>query len=636
VGQREATAQAEAGGVQALRAKLALLPPDAARLLAQASVLGREFDLTPLRYLAHRADDDLRRLLAEAERGGLVVAESGRTFRFADPALREAAYDGLPRATRAGLHRRVGEVLEGLYASDTGPHLSEIAHHFVEAAVRGSDRAAEKAVSYAARAAGRAGEKLAFEDATGHYERALQVLDASGGDDQTRCNLMLALGDAQWKAGQVEASRQRFAEAAAIARSIGSADRLARAALGFGGGRIEFGTVDRELIELLETADAALPQEDTRLRAALLGRLAVALYFTDEMDRRAALADQAVAVARRLGRPTVLGAALSARHFATWGPDSLDARLADANELLQLARDASDRALLLEARTWRIVDLLELGEFRVACGEIGAYEHLASEVGLALYEWYAEQFQAMRALAEGRFDVAEERAKRALVTGRRAGIGSAEQFFAVQMFVLRRDQGRLGELEDTVLALIDEFRALGPWHAGLVVLHLALGRVSQARREFEGLAGRGFEDVPRDGNWLITTALLAEACAQLGDAERAKQLYELLRPYTLRTVVVASAVAWHGPVSYCLGLLAATTGQWKDAAAHYEDALDAAARAGALPGLARTKQAYGTALLAAGRPGDRARAERLLNEARTAFDELGMAAPGGRGGADAP
>ena len=45
------------------------------------------------------------------------------------------------------------------------------------------------------------------------------------------------------------------------------------------------------------------------------------------------------------------------------------------------------------------------------------------------------------------------------------------------------------------------------------------------------MAADGFVGIPQDGDWMIAIALLADSCTELGDAERAARLYEVLLPY---------------------------------------------------------------------------------------------------------
>jgi len=157
-----------------------------------------------------------------------------------------------------------------------------------------------------------------------------------------------------------------------------------------------------------------------------------------------------------------------------------------------------------------------------------------------------------------------------------------------------------------------------PW------LYSELGREADARQELDHLAARDFTDVPRDMNWLGALVLLSEACVFLADGPRAARLYELLRPYAARVVVVGFGALCFGSASLHLGRLAATLSRWEDAERHFEEALALNRRLGARPLVAHTQHAYAAMLFARRLPGDVDRAVELLNQALTAAQALGM------------
>ena len=154
-------------------------------------------------------------------------------MRFAHALIRDAAYHRLTRSRRVQLHRQVGEALEALYSSDLDAHLAELAYHFFESAAGGDG---EKAVDYARRAGARAVALLAYEEAARLYKMALEALglDAAA-TAELRCELLLALADAQGRAGDDPAAKSTFLRAADLARSAQLAEMLARAAAGYGG-----------------------------------------------------------------------------------------------------------------------------------------------------------------------------------------------------------------------------------------------------------------------------------------------------------------------------------------------------------------------------------------------------------------
>jgi tetratricopeptide (TPR) repeat protein len=121
--------------------------------------------------------------------------------------------------------------------------------------------------------------------------------------------------------------------------------------------------------------------------------------------------------------------------------------------------------------------------------------------------------------------------------------------------------------------------------AGAARAARALGRADLLAR-----AAHGLDRMPCDVNWLETIGALGEACAMLGDADRAAQLYGLLLPYEGRLEAVAGrALASWGAVDRHLGVMAAAMSRWEDAERHLEAALRENQRLGFRPWLASTR-----------------------------------------------
>jgi tetratricopeptide (TPR) repeat protein len=203
---------------------------------------------------------------------------------------------------------------------------------------------------------------------------------------------------------------------------------------------------------------------------------------------------------------------------------------------------------------------------------------------------------------------------------------TAAGVFGIQMFALRREQGRLKEVESVVRVFLQQHSAAAAWRPGLAVIYSELGLTTDARAEFENLAQHDFADLPRDAVWMGTMSYLADVCTFLGDRARADTLYQILLPFAGHNVVVGNGAACYGALSRYLGALAATLERWDDAARHFEDALVMNARMDAHPWLAHTQEQYAAMLLARHQPGDRDRAAALLDAALATARELGMRA----------
>jgi tetratricopeptide (TPR) repeat protein len=199
---------------------------------------------------------------------------------------------------------------------------------------------------------------------------------------------------------------------------------------------------------------------------------------------------------------------------------------------------------------------------------------------------------------------------------------SAEGIFGMQMFILRREQGRLHEVAPIVEMFVKEHSG-SSFKPGLALMYAELGLMDKARTVFEELAVNEFMGIQQDALWAASITFLVEVCATLGDRDRAEVLYRLLSPYA-GYAVVASEWASFGAASRFLGQLAATMGRWQEAESHFDQALAMNGRMGAKPWLAHTQFQYARMLLARSAPPDVERARILLDDAWTIARQLGM------------
>jgi predicted ATPase len=603
--------------------RLERLSPECRHTLTLASVIGREFDLETLGRLAETSSDDLLEVLDEAI-AARAVGEVGGTLgrlAFSHALVRDTLYDELDAGPRRRLHRQLGGVLESLYAADPDTHLAELAHHFFRATDR---RDADKAIEYARRAAERAVGMLAFEEAVRLLEMALTALAyRQPPDEQRRCELLIAAGEAMARAGDAAAAKKTFLEAAELAERVGLADHLARAALGYAG-RFVFtrAGADSRAAPLLESALSALGSTDSALRAKALARLAGLLRDRSSQEPRLSYSREAVEIGRRLGDSGTLAYALNGLHAANWAPDTAEQRLAIAMELTQLAEAAGEKERALEGQWAQVLALLELGRAAPARAAHEIQSRQAAELKQPSQLWVTTMLQAMLELFGGRFDQAEELASQAYEIGRRAHPEEALMSYRLQTFELARVRGALDPLEPTVQQTVVEYPWYPVWRVLLALLHAEIGRPDEARSELAGLAVDRFEALPFDNNWLFALAMFTDCCQLVGDARWAGTLYELIEPYERSNAVGAEVCT--GSVARTLGILASLASRWQVAARHFEAALEMNARMRARPWLAQTRLDYARMLAARGASGDRERAIELTDSATRAFAELGM------------
>ncbi|MGH8896625.1 MAG: ATP-binding protein [Egibacteraceae bacterium] len=607
-----------------LERRLRQLSPLCAELLSAAAVMGHEFCIDLVAPLAGLTRERQIQLLEEATAARLVDELPGAVvrYRFAHTLVREVCYEQLRPLQRVRLHRLAGLAIEQRCREQIEGHLAELAYHFGKAAGTGD---AAKAVEYASRAGQHALDLLAYEEAASHSTDALQLLQATEPTAAVkRCELLLDLGTAQMAASQLPAARATYEQAAALAKSMGAGELLARAALGLG---VEFtsGIIDDLEVHLLEEALEALGDIDSALRARVLARLAKALLFTPLLERRRMLSEQAVAMARRIGDPVTLAAVLYEWHVAIWGSAKPAERLDIATEVVRLAERSGDRALALQGRALRMGNLLELGDMPALDAEIETYDRMTAALRQLHYRWHVPLLRATQATLAGRFEEAERLAEEGRALGQRVHHQGATVFFPLALGMIRFAQGRYDELEGLLREQVGRYPALPGWRASLAYALAEAGRKEEARVEFERLAVDDFAGLPRDFTWVSNLAFHALTCTALGDTRAAAKLYELLLPHEVSTVRLSRiGIGSAGPVAHYLGLLAATTARWDDAARHFEAAMAMNARIGAAPFMANSRYQYAHVLLARGRPDDHERAHEHLAHAVTTARALGI------------
>jgi tetratricopeptide (TPR) repeat protein len=595
-----------------------------AKEIAQiGAAIGREFSYDLIRAVSPLTEANLQQALAKLVEAELLYQRGlppQVRYLFKHALVQDTAYQSLLKSTRQQYHQQIAQVLTERFAETVEIQPELVAHHYMEAGL------GEHALPYWQRAGERAVQLPAYAEAIRFYYLALQALEQQEPIDEVqRCTLLLALGDAQQKAGEHLTAQDVFLHAADIARALGATELLVRVGLELEMLTRHVGLPAAPAVRLLEEALPGLGAEDSLLRAKTLGGLARVLRYTGEQQQTVVYAQQAVAMARRLGDPEVLAANLLGMIMALQGPEHTQQRLAYATEELQLARAVNAQELLLEAHWSRVYCLVELGEMPTADAEIDAYARLAEEKQQPFHLCLATGFQAMRALMQGRFADSERLAQQGLTLGQSLQTENAADF-GLQMFTLRREQGRLKELEPVVRYFVRQHSVAAAWRPGLALIYSELGRPEEARAEFGHLAQHDFADLPRDGLWMACMTYLADVCTFLGDKARAATLYRLLLPYAGRTVVIGNAVACYGAMSRYLGALATTLGRWGEAAQHFEDALAMNARMEAWPWLAHTQYQYATMLLARDQASDSEKARELLKAALVTARELGMRA----------
>ncbi len=514
------------------------------------------------------------------------------------------------------MHRVVAEAIRGLNA--TREPYAQIAFHYCRSASPGD---ADMAIEYSRQAARTAERQLAYEEAAHHLNNAIAALALKrAGDDPIQGELLCDLGEAQFRAGDLSEARGTCLKAADIARRVNKPEPFARAVVAAGRTLSNSGVTDHGLVLLLNEAREMLGEDDSPLMAQVLARLGIELYWS-EREQAVALCQQAVEMAKRLDDPHASIVALWCRCLSLRNPDSLEQRLADTREVITIAERAGERDFALEARFYRIADLLESGD--IVGADVEQREYLTAEAELRDRFKRGLLLQGMRALLDGRLDESETLAQQAFAAGQQSGRPLALNSFLIQHGFTLWERYRYGELEPTLRDFVAKNPLIVFARCALQLSLLQLERRDEARIEFERLAEEEFRLVPRDWNWLPSMFVLSEICAEVAEVKHAEILYRRLAPYSSHNAMLGFVYSF-GSIAFALGRLAVVLRRFDDAEAHFEAAMAANRRIRATVWLAHTQCEFASMLLTRGARADRAKARELIANARQSAEALDL------------
>jgi tetratricopeptide (TPR) repeat protein len=555
----------------------------------------------------------------------LVEGDELGHYAFAHALTRQTLQDELRVPQRVALHRRIAETLEAVSADAGDAFASELAHHYFEAAPGGD---VQKAVHWSVRAAERAHALFAYDEAVRHYERALEALELRlPVDEDQRCQLLLALAEERWAAGEREPSRAAFAQAADNARRRGDVRALARAAVGMRGyGEMGLAPDDATLA-LLREALVAVGEEHPASRSRLLSRLTGSAPYAQSMQTRRELSDEAHALALRSGDREALADAVAARFWATLGPDRVDERLAVAAEASALGREWGDPRLQILGEETLVGAHLLRGEIESAERAVGRYAALAEALRQPIFHFLAQLLRGSVALNRGRFAEAQARFDRAAEVGR-GTVVYADIMHAGTVFWLhsmRGDVQPFGETESLLGEVFRDDEKSGRilLRAGIAFAQLLRGEERAARSELDAVLCEDLRALERDEHWLLAMGTLSDSVCCLGEREAAALLYELLQPHARLMVVHDLIRAVPGSVDSVLGSLAGAIGRVDEGCAHFEAAVAREQALGLRPALCASRVGLARLLRARGGPGESARAESLIEAAEADAREMG-------------
>jgi class 3 adenylate cyclase/tetratricopeptide (TPR) repeat protein len=232
------------GTIHALiTARLDRLPDEERAVIQRAAVVGQVFfwgavtDLSP-----EDARSTVGTHLQALHRKELIRPEASSfagqdAFRFSHLLVRDAAYESMPKKTRADLHERFASWLEGVagdrvaeYEEIVGYHLEQAHRYVIELGPTGdrSHALAEKASALLGRSGRSALDRSDMPAAINLLSRALELVPV---DSPARPGLLVDLSLALGLSGRISEETGRLEEAAVSARAVGDRRSVSLAAI---------------------------------------------------------------------------------------------------------------------------------------------------------------------------------------------------------------------------------------------------------------------------------------------------------------------------------------------------------------------------------------------------------------------
>jgi DNA-binding CsgD family transcriptional regulator len=532
----------------ALEHRLRRLVAEHQEVIQLAAVIGEELDCAELLAISrHPAGTVLAALDAGADLGIIEQATGvDGYFRFPHAIVRQVLLDRLSPSRLTMAHSRIAEELESNFPA-AERRVQRLAHHYASARALGY---VEQAVQYLVQAAEMAARSLAHADAADLYQRAASTATLPWQRDDlrlqsARCHLLGAnFGRARELSEQVIAtgdSRQRL-QAATLYETAS-----------FRPGREGYRAV-QVLTGTLRGIQRD-PADAIYIRGiASLGR---AVAFTGASGQARSLGGDAIAMARSLGDKDLLASTIDATLFHPYRPADIAERLSRADELTQLAAQSGNGEHLGAAASCRALASYISGD---AAGLDSCEADLAKatrESGGDFWDYFAGCIRYARQFAEGNLGAASQTCSRLAESGSSFGTDDTEGPYGVQMYLVRREAGRL----DTVRPLITgEESPAQRWAPGLLALYTELGLERPAQRLLRWLLER-YTDRDRDsGDWPIRLAFMVEAAVRLEDMTSVRQLRPLMAEYAALNLVGGHFVAVFGSAERYLGQLESLLG----------------------------------------------------------------------------
>jgi len=598
----------------AIQSRVTSLPEATQEVLRLAAVLGREFEYVTLAEASELDEEALIDALESAQRAQLIEEINGGgdlSFSFVHALIPSTVAEGVRTLRRRRLHRRAADAIQKIRPQN----YEAIAYHFEEAG--------EEALSleYYVKAGERAAKAYANPEAERHFLAALDLVEA----EPERARLLGELALVQSRQGKFELAIDQWLAGIGLYRGVGAQDLMARYYARATRAAWEAGDVPRGLALGKEGMQALEGAPKSPGLADLYHEAGRAHYFNGLAGEALPILTRSLEMAENTGNLAVQVEALIS--LGTAGASSLLSPLQECIQSLEraveLARahglpDQESRALnnLSVTETHYLGDPSRTREYMQraellarSTGSVGiALFYGANACGYSLFQgdlkWASERLSAL------------QEAQRELPTAITSGLTVQ----AMQGTLLRQ-AGQLDEALEHLRQLDHAAHVAGEYNTVYTTaIYFADASLEIGRHHEEALSmldqlHRGHQY----GGPVWPLAQVARLHAARGDLAQAKAVLQEARDKAGEGSFGLSPV-WLGLAE---AQLARAEGMTEQAAAAYQRCVEAAGKAGMRWHQAWVKRDWAEALIDEANDEASAKAQELLEEARSEFEACG-------------
>jgi tetratricopeptide (TPR) repeat protein len=466
------------------------------------------------------------------------------------------------------------------------------------------------------------GDTVATHEADGgnyaNQQVPAAVADSADSSDSAaaheRCELLIALGEAQSRKGEKEAAENSLREAAALAERLQDPARLTRIVLALPAWHWPGPGEANPLALLLAQRGLVIDREDSGRRAILMARLAAELSYDPGYQRYSA--DLAAAAWEQVLAKTDPRSELYVRLYRDQvlrQPNQLSERLVNAEEILRLAIEAGDYGACCVAALGKSTVLTTMGDMAAA-------EHAAEfAVGILptsqvrFHHGLSAAYRASRAVTDGRFSDAAQEFARCRALADACNLPYLVDVCWPTMLMSFGEEERFSELEAVAEDTVRRRPSVLVYSALLSWLKVQMGCFVDASFLLERLAADEFANLSSSAEGLVGMAALAGVCASLNRPDCAAILHDRLLPCAELNATL-NAFAVFGSAERYVGILASVLGRLDEAIEHFEKSFRFDRRSGARLWAIYSGCELASSLVRRGTAEDRARALGLLSQ----------------------